>query len=218
MRLDLGQAVDLDTLGRFAGIERGRRAQFPALTAFDIDQIIFELARHDRRQAVSLVTVEDALQDVARVEVVGCAVELIQRQHDLADIVAQPRRRHQGSRNRPRHAVGVTVFPDQPGLLDIGAQRIDDQDRARQEAAVFVDRQQLMTAQALAARHPRHRGEEDLEINDMRIGFEESFRFLNRSDHGVGCKISGTCHRKALFLFALTLRFLSAIGRLMRRL
>ncbi len=131
---------------------------------------------------------------MARIEVVGLSIQLIERGDHLGDVVAQPRRAHQGLGGRLGQPIGVAVFPDQARVLAILAGDIADQNRARQEPSVLIDRHQLVPAQPLAARHAGHGGEQDLEELDVRIGLQEGVRFQRMGD-GVVLRRHGCSFR-----------------------
>ncbi len=116
------------------------------------------------------------------VEVVGRPVEFVHRGQHLADVVPKPGRADQGSRRGLGQAVGVAVLPDQAGVGAVLTGDVADQDRARQEAAVVIDRHQLVPAQALAARHAGQGGEDHLEELDLRMGVQEPARLLGIGD------------------------------------
>ncbi len=172
--LELGQAVGLRS-GRLAPVER-RAPQRGGAAAPRLDEVELELAGNHRGQPVGSEALDHPGKHRARVEVVDRPVELVQRGHDLRHVDPEPRRGHQRAGHRHGQPVGVAVLPDQPGILAVAAEDVDHEHRAREEAAVLVDVEQLVAAQSLAARHAAHSGEEQLDERDVGMRFEEGHR------------------------------------------
>jgi len=95
-------------------------------------------------------------------------------------------------------AVGVAVLPDQSSVLAVSATGVDHQYGARQEAAIVIDRRQLLDPQALAPRDAGHACEGDLDEPDFGVSGQEGPAFLRISDriggHGrnLGSDVTST--------------------------
>ena len=198
MILDLRKAIDLDALGPSAGADRARRQDLAVRPPGHVDQVEFQLTGSDGGQAIGRIAVEDPAQHVPRIEVIGGSVQLVHGQKDLGDIGAQPGRRGQGSGDGTGPAVGVAVLPDQSSVLAVSAKGVDHQDGARQEAAIVIDRRQLLDPQALAPRDAGHACEGDLDKPDFGVSGQEGPAFLGISDriggHGrnLGSDVTST--------------------------
>ncbi len=148
-----------------------------------IDEIEFELDRKHGGQPVGGEAVDHAAKDVARIEVVRGAVELVEVDEELRGVVAAPRRADERAGDRLHRAVGVAILPDEAGFDGILPGDIDDGDRAGKHAAAFVDRENLVLAQALAARDAAEVGVDHLNRIDVGVGLEKGLGFRTRRDH-----------------------------------
>ncbi len=179
--LHFAQAINLVLRRPIARQRRARQLYAPCAGAACIDQIIFQFARHHGHEAIRCKAVDDPLQHVARVEIVGLAVKFVHGERNLRDVGAQPGRGRQPPGDRLGDAVGVAIFPDEACGLHVLAGDIVDQDRARQEPPLLVHGHYLMAAQALAARDTCHVGENDFEELNVRVGVKKRFALF-----GVG--------------------------------
>src|SRR3546814_19007416 len=84
--------------------------------------------------------------------------------------------------DRLHRAVGVAILPDQAGFDRVLPRDVDDGDRAGEHAPVFVDRDDFMLAQPLAARHAAHVGVDHLDRIDVGIGLEEGLSLRRGRD------------------------------------
>jgi hypothetical protein len=182
--VQLAQAVDLDIPRPVAGDGRGRDPQFAVRPTLVVDQKELQLAGDDRGQVELLEPVDHATQDVARIVDARAVVKFIDAEQHLRECGAKPRRAHQGSRDRLAQVVGVAVGPDQAAFLHILAGDVERQHGAGQVARMLVDRQQIVAAQVLAARHAALVGEDDLDGVDVRVLGQE---FLGLGDIGNKC-------------------------------
>jgi hypothetical protein len=86
--------------------------------------------------------------------------------------------RLQGAWYRPTTQVAVAGVPDQAGLVDILACDVEAEDRDRQMAAVFVEAEEFMPPDDLAAADAVGVGEHDIERLDFRVGVEKLLCFV----------------------------------------
>ncbi len=173
----LAQAIDLDVARAVPGDHPARRHRPPV---FQIAEIEFELDRDHRGQPQLAQAVDHLAQHVARVEIVGRAVQLVKAGQELGVVLTQPRRADQRAGDRIDIAVGIAVFPDQPGLLAIAPGNVDHQHRSGQEPPALIDRLHLVLAQPLAARDAADVGEDDVDRIDFGIGREEILGLLKQ--------------------------------------
>src|SRR3546814_18226284 len=99
---------------------------------------------------------------MARVEIVGRAVEFVEIDEELRGLIAAPRRADERAGDRLHRAVGVAILPDQAGFDRVLPRDVDDGDRAGEHAPVFVDRDDFMLAQPLARPEERRVGKESV--------------------------------------------------------
>src|SRR3546814_10456393 len=67
---------------------------------------------------------------MARVEIVGRAVEFVEIDEELRGLIAAPRRADERAGDRLHRAVGVAILPDQAGFDRVLPRDVDDGDRA----------------------------------------------------------------------------------------
>ena len=89
-----------------------------------------------------------------------------------------PRHRLQAATQRVGAAVDVAHVPDQPGIFHIVAIDAQAQNGARQRPTAFVNRQQFIAVQQLAAGHAVVVEDEQLKHLDMRVRLQKIQRFL----------------------------------------
>ena len=147
-----------------------------------IQQVELQLHRHHRVVAVGLEALNGARQHMARIT--GGGRRALGRVHahlHLAGGVGAPGLQGQAAGERVGPAVGIGDFPDQAAFLDVLALDGQREDRAGQRAAVFVDRQQLVAVQQLAARDAVGVDQHQLDQAHLGVLGEEVAGFL-----GVG--------------------------------
>ena len=186
---DIGGILGLQQPVRLAterGAPRETRTAQADLSVDGLDQIEFQLARHDRRQTIGREPLQHAGQHRARIEDGRGAIKLVERAHHLRGVRAEPRRRHHPARHGARDAIGVAGLPDHAGILAILPEDIDRDDRARQESRAFIQLHHLGSAHPLAARHTAQRSEEHLEIVDAGMRIEKTQRLARVRRKRVG--------------------------------
>ena len=153
-----------------------------------VQQVELQLHRHHRVVAVGLETVDGALQHTARIA--GGGRRALGRVHahlHLAGGRGTPGLQGQAAGDRVGPAVGIGDFPDQTAFLDVLALDGQREDGAGQRAAVFVDRQQLVAVQQLAARDAVGVDQHQLDQAHFGVLGEEVAGFLDfgKFHHGV---------------------------------
>ena len=164
-----------------------RRARCAGERRRPVKQVELQLDGCDWREVQLFKTFDDALQYVARLGDGAAAVHLAHRGDELGRRAAlDPRDRLQRAGHGPDNAVGVTIFPDKAGFLDVPAGHVEAQDGARHEAAVAVGGHQLFAAQMLAALGAAQVGEDELEGLRLRVGSQKGFRLGDGFGKRVG--------------------------------
>src|SRR3546814_13985160 len=101
---------------RAAAVAGAGGADAAVTRAAGIDEIEFELDREDGGEAVGGEAVDDAAEDMARIEIVRGAVEFVEIDEELRGLIAAPRRADERAGDRLHRAVGVAILPDQAGF------------------------------------------------------------------------------------------------------
>ncbi len=165
-----------------AGPLQRRQAYAAIRSAHWIHQIEFQLAGNHRPQAIGIETIQHAPQHMARIQIVGPAVEFIKRGDELRGLLPLPRRQHQRTRHRQRDAVRIAIAEHQPRVVAIQPGDVGNRHRDRKEAAAFIGGQHFLAPQPFAARHAGHRGEDHVEILHGRVRIEKAMRFVDIGD------------------------------------
>lgn len=92
---------------------RGRHRPFAGIVR---EQVELELGGHHRDVAECTSARDDARKRMPRIGRCGAAVELEHAGHDLGGGPRKPGRRRQRAGDRAAQLIGVTDFPDEPGL------------------------------------------------------------------------------------------------------
>ena len=177
--LQLGHAIHLRCL-RAHAVHLQRRLRAAVGVAVFIQQVELQLDGHHRVVAVGLQAVDGADQHMPRVGRGGRpALGRVHAHLQLAGGFTAPGLQGQAAGQRVGPAVGVGHFPDQATFFHVFTLDGQGQDRAGQRPAVFIDGQQLITVQQLAARDAV--GVDQDQFNQAHVGVlgEEVVGFLD---------------------------------------
>ena len=126
--------------------------------------------------------IQNAAQHMARIEIIGGAVQLIKSGQELRGLRASPRGRNQSAGDGADMPICIAIFPDKASFFGIAARNVDNHGRAGKEPPIFVNGQNLMPPQPLAARDATHIGEDNVDGIHIGMGGKKGLCLSERSD------------------------------------
>jgi len=159
------------------GVQRRLRAALGV--ALLVEQVKLQLAGHYRVIAVGCKLLDHPLQQLTRVGWRSRqAFAGVHRHLHGSGGQLPPGQAHQAAGQRVGAAIDITHLPDQAGVLDVLTLDGQPEHGARQRSPRFIEREQFLAVQQLAARHAIGVEDEQLDQFDIGIAGQEILGFL----------------------------------------
>jgi hypothetical protein len=151
--------------------EAGRRARA-------IDEVELKFDGHHGFESQRLETAQDAFEHVPGVAVEWRPVVLVHRDLHLRNLFAEPRRRHERSRDRQADPVGIALVEAESGRLHRAAQHVEREHGAGQQQPGTVHSLEFRHRDALAARDAHQVRKQQVDCADLRVAGQPGPRLL----------------------------------------